>query len=261
MAPEMIDSSLALPEGDLWSLGCLAYQLLTAKTLFEAESMWLIFQKVEAFDEISWPQGVCPIASDWVSKLLVKDPSGRLSWQGTHEHQFFQDTNWDIQAIAASAPVEPERNADVAWQSAAQAAVDVADAELVRMSFELGGDVDDAEARELWSRYLLPQERVLRSGVLRKHIFLHPTTERRFLLLFSSAMNAGRLIYIDEKKGTQRGEVCISQETRAEMHSSKADYFDVATPQQNFALEDISGGAQQWVDSINALVARTCGTK
>ena len=158
--------------------------------------MWLIFQKIENYTELSWPDGVCPIAADWVGQLLAKDPLARLPWEGTRLHPFFGGINWHIKNLSEMAAIPAERNTAVAWKSAARQSVEIADANLLRLSRELTPDSplhcadNNDEERERWITYLLPQEEVLREGLLRKHIFLHPTTSRRFVLLFSSMMNA-----------------------------------------------------------------------
>ena len=76
--------------------------------------------------------------------------------------------------------------------------------------------------------------------------------------MYSRSLNAGRLIYIDEKRAIQRGEVSMTSETAAELHPSKPNYLTINTPQQNFLLEDPAGEASEWARDVNALVQRTC---
>ena len=54
VAPEMLTDCKALPAGDLWALGVIAYKLYTGKVPFAAESQDKTFEKILSLD-YQWP--------------------------------------------------------------------------------------------------------------------------------------------------------------------------------------------------------------
>ena len=78
MSPEAIE----LPEGtrrlkvgrasDVWSLGCILYQMIAGRFAFVGLSEYLTWQKIKALD-YSFPDGFDEQAKDLVSKLLVSN--------------------------------------------------------------------------------------------------------------------------------------------------------------------------------------------
>eukprot|EP00656_Telonema_subtile_P012579 TRINITY_DN1633_c0_g1_i2.p1 TRINITY_DN1633_c0_g1~~TRINITY_DN1633_c0_g1_i2.p1 ORF type:complete len:389 (-),score=93.85 TRINITY_DN1633_c0_g1_i2:24-1190(-) len=261
MSPEMVEESASVPASDVWAFGCVVHQLLTGVVLFEAPSIWTIFQKVKAHDSIHWPQGVSSEAMQFVDQLVVVDPAARLTWEACAEHAFFEGGfQWTGCEV-----VRPQRNVSVPWSPPAAAAKDQEPVDL-SLAFNNAAPAQipyNEEETERWRCYLLPHEKVVKSALLRKHIRFHFTTERRFLLLYCSNFNAGRMIRIDERlhekkdAQAQRGEITPFHSAVAEAHPSKPDYFVVRSTQEEMTLEDTSGGAAEWVQAVNDLVERT----
>lgn len=95
MAPECVRNRSSDFKSDLWSLGCLLYQLFTGFPPFLGKSDYLIFIKsTEA--KYSYPDDiVSPEAVDLISKLLVIDPAKRLTIQEVYSHPFLTNENLD----------------------------------------------------------------------------------------------------------------------------------------------------------------------
>lgn len=118
-APELLlGSEIYGPAIDIWSLGCIFYEMLTKKVLFSGDSeigqLFKIFQILGTPTETQWSE-ICrlphykanfphwpkkdfkkllPInsdAADLLSKFIVYDPLKRLSAHDAMKHTFFDD--------------------------------------------------------------------------------------------------------------------------------------------------------------------------
>ena len=88
MAPECCRNKGSDQRSDLWSLGCLLYQLFTGFPPFLGKSEYLIFIKsTEA--KYFFPENIIEkSAQDLISKLIVIDPSKRLTLDEVLKHEF-----------------------------------------------------------------------------------------------------------------------------------------------------------------------------
>lgn len=93
VSPELLTDKNACKASDLWALGCIIYQLLAGRPPFKAANEYLTFQKIVAL-EYTFPEGFPPLARDLVEKLLVLDPSQRLSIDAIKNHRFFEGIQW-----------------------------------------------------------------------------------------------------------------------------------------------------------------------
>lgn len=71
-SPELIDQGANQWTDDLWSLGVLAYQMLTARLPFNAETEHLVFGQIEKLDFDSRPVGLSASAASFCRDLLQK---------------------------------------------------------------------------------------------------------------------------------------------------------------------------------------------
>merc|ERR1712232_251557 len=95
----------------------------------------------------------------------------------------------------------------------------------------------EEEDRHKWLAFLIPGERIVMSGLLKKRAHWFSTTQRRFLLTemqrdVPGARILARLIYIDESKMVYRGEVPWSGEIRTVVKDKQQ--FEVITPRNTF---------------------------
>ena len=93
VSPELLTDKNACKASDLWAFGCIIYQLLAGRPPFKAGNEYQTFQKIVALD-YTFPQGFPLAAKDLVERLLVLDPSRRLSIDHIKNHEFFDGVKW-----------------------------------------------------------------------------------------------------------------------------------------------------------------------
>ena len=87
MAPELIEEKPYDHTADIWSLGCIIYELLVGVPPFSTTSLFQLIKKIR-YESIQWPGHLSPLARDWLQGTLEKDCRRRLSWPGLHTHPF-----------------------------------------------------------------------------------------------------------------------------------------------------------------------------
>ncbi|KAI4175075.1 MAG: hypothetical protein LQ348_006238 [Seirophora lacunosa] len=93
VSPELLRDKTACKASDLWAFGCIVYQLLAGRPPFKAANEYLTFQKILGL-EYEFPIGFPDVARDLVERLLVLEPSSRLSIEHIKNHQFFEGVTW-----------------------------------------------------------------------------------------------------------------------------------------------------------------------
>ncbi|KAL8807882.1 MAG: hypothetical protein Q9200_004495 [Gallowayella weberi] len=93
VSPELLRDRKACKASDLWAFGCIIYQLLAGRPPFKAANEYLTFQKILNLD-YAFPTGFPDVAKDLVERLLVLEPSGRLTIEHIKNHQFFEGIAW-----------------------------------------------------------------------------------------------------------------------------------------------------------------------
>jgi serine/threonine protein kinase len=101
LPPEMVERKPHDANVDVWSLGVLAYEFLTGKAPFEATSEAETFQRIVNID-LQFPDHVSSGARDLISKLLVHDPSARLSLDEVMKHPWIVLHNHNVPSGSAS---------------------------------------------------------------------------------------------------------------------------------------------------------------
>ena len=91
MAPECVRNKNSDFASDCWSMGCLLYHLFTGFPPFLGKSDYLIFIKsTEA--KYKFPDDIVPpLAQDLISKLIVVDPSQRLTIEQIFDHPYLKE--------------------------------------------------------------------------------------------------------------------------------------------------------------------------
>ena len=103
VSPELLTDKKACKPSDLWAFGCIIYQLLAGRPPFKAGNEYLTFQKIVALD-YKFPAGFPALARDLVERLLVLDPSSRLSIEHIKNHEFFEGITWGRSLWRQKAP-------------------------------------------------------------------------------------------------------------------------------------------------------------
>ncbi|KAM7446259.1 Serine/threonine-protein kinase 36 [Porites harrisoni] len=90
MSPELVQEKPYDHNSDLWSVGCILYELFVGTPPFYTNS---IFQLVNLIcrDTVKWPENMSPDFQSFLQGLLTKDPNKRLSWPYLLRHPFVAD--------------------------------------------------------------------------------------------------------------------------------------------------------------------------
>lgn len=100
--PEYLAPELLLNKGytrvvDFWTLGILLYEMLTSLPPFYDEDVPTMYKKILE-DQLIFPSDMDSITKDLITKLLNRDPTERLGFNGVSEiknHDFFKDIDWE----------------------------------------------------------------------------------------------------------------------------------------------------------------------
>ncbi|KAB8272070.1 kinase-like domain-containing protein [Aspergillus minisclerotigenes] len=109
MAPEVIQGKPYGKACDWWSLGALAYDLLTGSPPFKANNNAKLQEKILK-QKLTLPYFLGPDAKDLLTRLLRKEPSKRLGYhmpkdlQTIKNHRFFRKIDWKALARRAVTP-------------------------------------------------------------------------------------------------------------------------------------------------------------
>ena len=88
MAPECVHNQFSDKRCDLWSLGCILYDLFVGFPPFNGASEYLIFQKSIKAKYI-FPEGVVPpLAQDFIKKCIVIEPDKRMTLDEMLSHPY-----------------------------------------------------------------------------------------------------------------------------------------------------------------------------
>ena len=90
MAPEMFEHEFYDHTADLWSLGCIIYELIVGAPPFKTNSVLLLFNMIR-HTEIKWPEDVSESCISFLQGLLKKNPKERLTWPHLLDHDFVKD--------------------------------------------------------------------------------------------------------------------------------------------------------------------------
>lgn len=93
VSPELLTDKNACKASDLWAFGCIIYQLLAGRPPFKAANEYLTFQKITSL-QYEFPYGFPEVAKDLVERLLILDPSRRLTIENAKNHEFFDGISW-----------------------------------------------------------------------------------------------------------------------------------------------------------------------
>nr|CAH0102697.1 unnamed protein product [Daphnia galeata] len=90
MAPEIVEEKPYDHNADLWSLGCILYELLVRSPPFCTTSLLQLIRKIR-YESMPWPTNLSPDCFNLLQGLLEKDPRRRLTWPHLLEHPFLEN--------------------------------------------------------------------------------------------------------------------------------------------------------------------------
>ena len=92
MAPEVLDDNDKEYNNkcDLWSLGIIIYQLYFKVSPYRGETEVALLKQIKNAKQKFFKKTDDPKLDDLIRKLLIADPSKRLSWKDYFEHPFFK---------------------------------------------------------------------------------------------------------------------------------------------------------------------------
>lgn len=207
-------------------------QMIAGRPPFRGTSEYLTFQKVESRD-FSYPKGFPEVAKDLVEQLLVLDPEKRLGAKDSGElkkHPFFEGIDFATLPTQQPPPIKPYPTKLIFQED------ELAEEEANRQRMQ-------REEGEKWRKFLQDGEVIIESGLVWKR--KGRSVKKRQLIL----TNKTRIIYIDPKRMSQKGEIPWSINLRPEAKNSIAWF--IHTPKRTYILEDIHGNAYRWVNAIN----------
>ncbi|KAF5283723.1 hypothetical protein FQA39_LY17220 [Lamprigera yunnana] len=87
MAPELIEEHPYDHNADLWSLGCIIYELLVGTPPFCTTSLLHLIRMIK-HDHVQFPTFLSEICVSFLKGLLQKDPGKRVAWPDLLKHPF-----------------------------------------------------------------------------------------------------------------------------------------------------------------------------
>eukprot|EP01062_Namystynia_karyoxenos_P057934 TRINITY_DN4916_c0_g1_i1.p1 TRINITY_DN4916_c0_g1~~TRINITY_DN4916_c0_g1_i1.p1 ORF type:complete len:1200 (+),score=403.66 TRINITY_DN4916_c0_g1_i1:84-3683(+) len=94
MAPELVQEQPYNHTADLWSLGCILYELFYGVPPFYTNNIYSLIHLIVK-DPVKFPDQISPTFRSFLKGLLNKHPHARLDWPALLEHEFVQETPED----------------------------------------------------------------------------------------------------------------------------------------------------------------------
>ena len=114
MAPEIFERKGYNDSVDWWSLGCLMYEMLDGRPLFNYGKDKFKPDPNEYKKKIVYPNNFSDEAKDLIKQLLNLDPNKRLGsgpngFENLKSHKYFEDIDWDdLENKKVDAPFVPK---------------------------------------------------------------------------------------------------------------------------------------------------------
>ncbi|XP_058448995.1 serine/threonine-protein kinase fused [Malaya genurostris] len=113
MAPELLEAKPYDHHADLWSLGCIIYEMLAGEPPFSSTSMIHLVRLIRN-QYIKWPSFLTANCMSFVQGLLERDPTHRMPWAKIITHPFVKG---HIVVLEQDIPESPFTNPLTASQS------------------------------------------------------------------------------------------------------------------------------------------------
>ncbi|XP_016380274.1 serine/threonine-protein kinase 36 [Sinocyclocheilus rhinocerous] len=140
MSPELVEEKPYDHSADLWSLGCILYELHTGAPPFYTNSIFQLVQLIVR-DPVKWPENMSQDCLSFLKGLLMKDPEKRLSWPVLLHHPFVADGVLMVSEEGSSNPLtvppSPDLQALKHQQAAEKTTARSGEGKLLRKAREL----------------------------------------------------------------------------------------------------------------------------
>lgn len=116
VAPEVLEGQGYGVQCDMWSVGVIMYQLLCVRLPFDGDSNKEIIEKIKTQEPRLHPTAWEPLsadAKDLILKMLVKDPSKRITAREALEHPFIRHHRTPVSSPALRSVSRDEGGASV----------------------------------------------------------------------------------------------------------------------------------------------------
>jgi len=255
VAPEVLNGGKQTTACDIWSVGCIIFQMLAGRPPFKAASEYLTFEEVTNI-RYKFPKDFPLDAKDLITRILVKDPSKRLGAKDISElknHAFFGSIDWknlgkmppptwkesSSNQMDVSQNIFPtETNEETEKEKQAQTS---------NQSDSKGSNSDSPTSK--WERFLIKNEKVEFTGLIQKRSFsgVGFWAKTRQLILTSFP----RILYVDPQQMTLRGEIPWSDNLVAEHKNRKNFVLHIKGKQ--YPICCLSHEANAWTEAFKKL--------
>lgn len=95
VSPELLKYNISDYSGDIWALGCIAYQMIVGHPPFKGSDEYDTFDKIVNL-QYGYPSGyfIPVVIRDFIQHLLVLKPEDRYTLDDAMHHKWFCDVNW-----------------------------------------------------------------------------------------------------------------------------------------------------------------------
>ena len=105
MAPELVQEQPYNHTADLWSLGCILYELFYGVPPFYTNNIYSLIHLIVK-DPVKFPDQISPCFRGFLKGLLNKHPGSRLDWPHILNHEFVKETPEDRALSARRAELD-----------------------------------------------------------------------------------------------------------------------------------------------------------
>lgn len=106
MAPEVLEDRGYGHETDLWSLGCIIFEMLKGETPFCATSITQLLQLIH-FSKPIYPSFISKNCRNFLQRLLVNNPQKRMTWAEILDHDFIKGISIQVDDASVSPFTRP----------------------------------------------------------------------------------------------------------------------------------------------------------
>ena len=240
MAPEIITNKDIGVYTDLWSFGCVLYQLFTGTSPFRDKTEYLTFQNILNLNYTIDTSIVPEPAKELIESLLKIDPKERLgsglsednSFEKLKNHNFFKNFN-------------PRNFSDLIQENLRE----------TESAKKISGNDSKSFLDEVPQSERIFKEdndKIVKIGELKKKspwLFY----DKRKIILY----NTPRIDYYDPKSNTLKGTIVLDKECNADLTSRNS--FNLVTPKRTYYfICKTKFDITPWVTAINDVIKNNC---